>query len=293
MRKPKEKMIDEMALRGLSDATQTAYLYAVRRLTQYHNRSPDLLSKDEIKLFFIFLTREKKLSASSVRQMINGVFFYYYKVLKWPHFTLDIPLPKVGKTQPEILNPIEVANIIGHTQNLKQKTALMTAYSTGVRVGELVSLRVSDIDSDRMVIRVEQGKGKKDRYTILTPTLLTHLREYYRQYRPKPFLFSGQPADSGLSTTTIGKYFKRSCERAKITKKVSFHSLRHAFATHQILSGMAATELQLILGHSDLRTTMRYVHLAKIPTGKDDRSRDLLCLLDQIEGRDNDIALNR
>ena len=99
MRKPKEKMIDEMALRGLSDATQTAYLYAVRRLTQYHNRSPDLLSKDEIKLFFIFLTREKKLSASSVRQMINGVFFYYYKVLKWPHFTLDRSCEKAKITK--------------------------------------------------------------------------------------------------------------------------------------------------------------------------------------------------
>ena len=221
MRKVTERMIDEMALRGLSDATQTAYLYAVRRLSEFHNRSPDLLSKDEVKEFFIFVTREQKLSASSVRQMINGVFFFYYKVLKWPHFTLDIPLPKVGKTQPEILNPLEVAKIIGHTQNLKQKTALMTGYSTGVRVGELVSLRVSDIDSDRMVIRVEQGKGKKDRYTILTPTLLGHLREYYRWYRPKPFLFSGHPPDSGLSTTTIGKYFKRSCEKAKITKKVS------------------------------------------------------------------------
>ena len=133
MRKPSERMIDEMALRGLSDATQKAYLYAVRRLTKYHNRSPDSLSKEEIRAVFIFLTREEKLSPSSVRQMINGVFFFYYKVLKWPHFTLDIPLPKVEKRQPEILNP------------------------TGVRVGELVSLRISDIDSDRMVIRVEQG----------------------------------------------------------------------------------------------------------------------------------------
>jgi len=120
MRKPSERMIDEMALRGLSDATQKAYLYAVRRLTKYHNRSPDSLSKEEIRAVFIFLTREEKLSPSSVRQMINGAFFFYYKVLKWPHFTLDIPLPKVEKRQPEILNPIECGQY--HWSHSKPKT---------------------------------------------------------------------------------------------------------------------------------------------------------------------------
>lgn len=283
MSKLKEQMINEMVLRGLSKETHGAYLSAVRKLSNYHSKPLEQLDQDEIKDFILFLIKEKRLSASTVRQVINGIFFFYYKVLKRPKMSLDIPLPKIEKKIPEILNPLEISNIINNTVNIKQKTLLMTAYSTGVRVSELVSLRISDIDSDRMVIRVEQGKGKKDRYTILTPTLLKHLREYYKAVHPKVFLFNGRPPESSLSVATAHKYFKRSCAKSKITKKVTFHGLRHAFATHQILNGMPVTALQVILGHNDLRTTMRYVHIARMPSGDSETCKDLLNVLNQIQ----------
>ena len=279
----KKRMSEELVLRGLSEATHTSYLYAVKRLAQYSKKPIDRLSHEEVRGFVLFLLQEKNLSASSVRGMINGIFFFYYKVLKWPKFSLDIPLPKLERRQPEILNPLEVFQIIHNTRNLKEKTALMTAYSTGLRVGELVALRVSDIDSDRMVVRVEQGKGKKDRYTILTPTLFVQLREFYRRYRPGIYLCGCKASGGPLSKSAASRYFRCSCIKSNITKHVSFHTLRHSFATHQIINGMHVTELQKILGHNDLRTTMRYVHLAQMPTGKDDTSRDLLNMLNQLQ----------
>lgn len=284
----KNRMINELYARRLSDRTHKAYLHAFNKIAAHYKRPPDELSEQEIKDFLVFLLKEKKLSTASVRQIINGLFFFYYKVLKRSRMELDLPMPKLEKKLPEILNAFEVNRLINNTENEKQKTLLMTAYATGVRVSELVKIKISDIDSKRMVIRIEQGKGNKDRYTILSPLLLKQLRKFYRMYRPYLYMFNGQHPASSLSACSVQRAFRVSCCKSNITKKVSVHSLRHAFSTQQILNGMLVTELQIILGHTSLSTTMKYVHLARMPTGASDSSVDLLGLLNQVEEDDHD-----
>jgi integrase/recombinase XerD len=184
----RDRMIEEMKLRNFSTATQESYVYAVSRLVRYHNKSPDQLSKEDIRAFLVHLTIERKLSPNSLTGYCSGLRFFYNETLGWDETKLFIAPRKKSSLLPEVFSPDEVVRLIGATRGLKQRVLLMTAYSAGLRVSELVNLKITDIDAQRMTLRVKQGKGGKDRYAILSQNLLVELRQYWKRYRPSIWL---------------------------------------------------------------------------------------------------------
>jgi len=178
----RDRMIEEMKLRNFSAATQKSYLYAVTRLTKYYGKAPDHLDKEQIRAYLVHLTVEKKLSPNTMTGQISGLRFFYNETLGWDETKLFIPPRKKSSPLPEVFSPSEVLRVIDGARGLKQRVLLMTAYSAGLRVGELVNLKITDIDAARMTLRVKQGKGGKDRYAILAQNLLTELRQYWKRY---------------------------------------------------------------------------------------------------------------
>ena len=185
----RDRMIEEMKLRNFSPATQESYVYAVSRLAKYHHKSPHQLSKEDIRAFLVHLTVERKLSPNSLTGYCSGLRFFYNETLGWDENKLFIPPRKKPSLLPEVFSPDEVMRLIGAARGLKQRVLLMTAYSAGLRVSELVNLKITDIDAARMTLRVKQGKGGKDRHAILSQKLLTELRQYWKRYRPSRLAF--------------------------------------------------------------------------------------------------------
>ena len=185
----RDRMIEEMKLRNFSPATQQSYVYAVSRLAKYHHKSPDQLSKEDIRAFLVHLTVERKLSPNSLTGYCSGLRFFYNETLGWDENKLFIPPRKKPSVLPEVFSPDEVVRLIRAARGLKQRVLLMTAYSAGLRVSELVNLKITDIDAARMTLRVKQGKGGKDRYAILSQNLLVELRQYWKRYRPSDLAF--------------------------------------------------------------------------------------------------------
>jgi site-specific recombinase XerD len=256
-------MIDSMTLRGMAAKTQAGYVRAVAGLATYYGRSPDRISDEEVQAYLLHLIRERKLSWSSCNVAVHGLRFFYHKTLSRKKTTFHIPGPRKPSRLPEILSQEEVARIFTHTRLPRHRALLMTAYAAGLRVSELVHLRVCDIDSDRMTIRVEQGKGAQDRYTLLSPRLLEELRCYWALERPQPFLFPMRRVPKPMDPSTAQRIYQAAKQRAGITKHGSIHTLRHAFATHLLESGTDLHTIQRLLGHHHIRSTMRYLHLAR------------------------------
>ena len=273
----REKMIDAMLLRGFSDRTQKCYLAAVSQLATHYHCSPKRLTTNQLQDYFLYLIKERNLSPASCRLYLNGIRFLYLQVLSWSEFDIELHTPKRPQRIPELLSQREVACILSACQNAKHRTMLTTCYACGLRVSELVALQVKQIDSDRKVIRIEQAKGAKDRQVILGDHLLILLRHYWQRYRPVRWLFYGRDKKSALSITTAQKVFKRSKHRAGIHKVGGIHSLRHAYATHQLESGMPVHQLQRLLGHTNLQSTLRYVHW--VPAHPQGMGVDLLASL--------------
>jgi integrase/recombinase XerD len=254
------KMIEAMQMHGYSPRTHESYLAAVRGLAKYTRRAPDRLAAEDVQRYFVHLVVERQLAPASVRLAYNGIRFLYLKVLDWPALDLELTLPKKPQKIPQLLTRQEVARIVAACRDLRYWTMLLLCYGCGLRLSELVAVKVADIDGERSLLRITLGKGAKDRLVPLSPTLLGELRGYWRRYRPRGYLFPGQQAGQPLSPTAIQRVFKRAKAVAGVTKAGGIHGLRHAFATHQLEAGLPVHRLQRLLGHSNLHSTLRYIH---------------------------------
>lgn len=259
-----EVLTKELRLRNYSQKTVKAYSSCIRSFVRYFSpRHPRELAEKEIRTYFLHLLDEKKLSAATVNQAFNALRFLYVELYHRPFTPGEIPRPKKEHKLPSVLSQDEVLKIFSRVHNVKHKTMLMLIYSAGLRVGESVRLKVSDIDGQRKMIHLRSAKGKKDRYTLLSDAALEMLREYYKQYRPKEYLFEGQGERLHLSERSVQAVFQRAIHEAGIRKPVSVHGLRHSFATHLLESGVDLRYIQELLGHSSSKTTEIYTHVSK------------------------------
>lgn len=261
----RKQMQSDMVLRGLAYRTQQSYLESVAKFAKFYHRSPDQITQDEAQRYLLYLLEERKLAHSSCNVVCSALQFLYRVTLKRRESEFDLPRPKVAQRLPQILSREEIAAIIEHTTNLKHRTFLVTTYAAGLRLHEVCNLKVCDIDSDRMSIRVEQGKGGKDRYTLLSPGLLKELRRYWIAHRPELWMFpSPRNAQRPMLPKSAQRIFYAARDRAGITKGGGIHGLRHAFATHLLEAGTDVHTIQRLLGHGSLSTTARYFHLVKL-----------------------------
>lgn len=259
----REKMVMEMQLRNLSAKTIEDYTRQIVWYTKHYGRSPAKLGDSEIKQYLHHLLVNQKLSWSSVNVCYCALRFFYEKTLKRPWNVENIPRPKTGTILPEILSDPELIRLFDAPKNFKHRIMLMTIYSAGLRVSEVTRLKPAHIDSDRMLIRVEQSKGRKDRYTLLSGALLPELRNYYQQFRPRTYLFEGRTPARALSVETVQRIFKKAKEIAGIRKKASVHTLRHCFATHLMENGTDIFRIKEFMGHRSIQTTLHYIHVRR------------------------------
>lgn len=259
----RKQMQADMVLRGMAERTQQAYIGAVARFAKFYNRPPHEITSEEVQRYLLYLLRERKLAHSSCNIVCSALQFLYGVTLK-RRGEFALPRPKVPQRLPQILSREEVAALFEHTENLKHRAFLMTAYGAGLRLLEVCRLKVTDLDSERMTIRVEHGKGAKDRYTLLSPELVKELRRYWIVHRPRRWLFpSPRNPQLPMLPKSAQRIYYRAKARAGITKDGGIHALRHAFATHQLEAGTDVHTIQRLLGHGNLSTTQRYFHLAQ------------------------------
>lgn len=260
-------MYQEMLVRNYSPRTIRTYIGLISRLSHYYQCSPEHLSISQVKRYLFYCINERHFSTGTINQIISAVKILFADVLgrKWE--PLKIRRPRKEKKLPVIFSKEEVAKLIECVKNRKHRAILSTAYSTGMRLNEVRMLGLHDIDSDRMQVRVQNGKGKKCRMTLLSPKVLQQLRQYYKGYRPEKYLFEGRNEGEPISARSIQVFFKNSVKRSGITKPVTFHSLRHSFATHLLEQGANLRMIQELLGHSSLKTTSVYLHLSNFDAG--------------------------
>lgn len=258
----RDLMVEAMQIRGHSPATIKTYTNCVRNIAAYFHKAADQLSIEEINRFQHYLTMERKLSYSSFNQHVIAIRFFCKDVLKRDWDIRHIPYQKKPKKLPVVLSVEEVKQLLEAAGSLRDRAMLTTAYAAGLRLGEVQRLKLTDVDSQRMVIRVEQSKGRKDRYVMLSATLLVLLREYFKAYRPKVWLFARPGTERPYSVSVIQRAFGEARQKAGIQKKVSVHSLRHTFATHLLEAGTDIRRIQVLLGHRGVATTQIYTHVA-------------------------------
>jgi integrase/recombinase XerD len=260
-------MLEELQRRNYSQTTVKGYLKIVEAFANYFHRSPEQLGPEQIRAYQVYLFKERKLNARTVGHHTAALRFFYCKTLKRPYPIEEVPYPKAPRRLPTILTREEVVRLIDSASNLFHRALLMTAYSTGMRRAEACNLKVEDIDSERMLIRIRQGKGRRDRDVPLSPKLLETLREYWRWMKPKTYLFpgtvNGSRADKPITAKMLWAACQEAAQRAGITKPVAPHLLRHSFATHLVEGGADLPTLQALLGHADLKSTSIYLHLSE------------------------------
>ena len=264
MTKLREQMIQDMVLRGMALNTQHAYLKAVTKFARHYDRSPDRISNEELKAYLLHLHLVEKHSTSTCNIAAAALRFLYHKTLGRPRTDFDVPIARQPSKLPHVLSRVEVARLLECTSFLKHRALFLTTYSAGLRVSEVIRLRPTDIDSSRMLIRVEQGKGAKDRQTLLSPQLLEALRDDWRRARPGPlFLFPSRDGRGPVCAAAVKEAFAKAKRRARIEKPGGIHMLRHSFATHLLEAGVDLHTLQRLLGHNSIRSTTRYLHLVE------------------------------
>jgi len=256
-------LAETLDARGRSPRTQETYVWMLRLFGRFVRKPVDQVTPDDIQAYQRHLTTERKVGFSTFNQTTCALRFFYRECLSQDWDIKRMPYQKKRRNLPEILAPEEVTAILDACTNLKHRAVLMTSYSGGLRLSETLGLVPSDIDSKRMMIRIEQGKGRKDRYVMLSEVLLVTLREYWKQYRPVRWLFEGRPKGRPLASSTAEKVFKHAALKAGIEKHVYFHSLRHAFATHLLEDGTNIRLIQALLGHRSLTSTQIYTHVAQ------------------------------
>ena len=261
----RDRMEMDMRLRRFSPKTIACYLACMKGVAKHFRKSPAELGDEEIRAYLHYLMEERKASQSVLVQTYSALKFFFENTLQKQWNAFRIPRCKQRKKLPGVLTRKEVESILSATKNLKHRAILMTIYSAGLRIGEVTRLKVSDIESQRMMIRVNEGKGLKDRYTLLGERNLEMLRRYWKAYRPQEWLFPGKKASEPVSVSCVQRVFKASLHKAGIKKKASVHTLRHCFATHLLESGTDLYYIQRLLGHKSAGTTSVYLHI----TGKD------------------------
>jgi integrase/recombinase XerD len=259
----RQRMLEDMKIRNLALNTQDSYLRQVSQFARHFRKSPDLLGQEEIRSYQVYLTQEKKLTPGSVTIAVSTLRFLY-KVTLRREWNLDdiIPAPKTPKKLPVILSPEEVLEFLSWVPEGKHRTILTTCYAAGLRITEALSLQAHHIDSQRMVIRVEQGKGQKDRYVMLSRKLLDILRQWWRVARPQIWLFPGDRPEQHIGRNAVELVCKQTRRLHRIAKPITPHSMRHAFAVHLLERGVDVRTIQLLLGHRSLATTARYLRMA-------------------------------
>ncbi len=259
----RERMIEDMQVRNLAMNTQISYVRQVSLFARHFNKSPEELGPEDIRAYQVYLTNEKKLAPGSILIAVAALRFLYKVSLKkdWA-FEDVIPAPKKPQKLPVVLSPEEVLQFLDFVRGTQHRAILTTCYAAGLRISEAVRLTVPDIDSARMVIRVDQGKGQKDRYVMLSPRLLEILRDWWRVQKPKHWLFPGDLPGQHISKDAVEQACQKARRRCPIPKPTTPHSLRHAFAVHLLESGTDIRTIQLLLGHRSLATTARYLRIA-------------------------------
>lgn len=264
-----KKTEDVLTLKGYSALTVGAYIGHALRFFKFIKKQPDQVVNEDIEGYLLNILEKNKVSFSYVNQAISAIKFVYKYVVKSNHiYNINIPRPKKVEKLPDILSTDEVVQLFKKVINLKHRAILMITYSAGLRVSEVVSLKVMDIDSTRMLIHVRQGKGRKDRYSILSKNALDTLRAYAKKYHPSEWLFPGDQIGKHLTERTAQKVFESACKKAGIKKDVSIHSLRHAFATHLLEGGTDLRYIQELLGHKNSKTTEIYTHVSQKDLGR-------------------------
>ena len=258
----RKQMDGDLVVRGMSERTRESYLGSVAALAKYYARRPDRISETEVQRYLLHLIEERKLSWSSCNVAAQGLKFFYRITLKRTQTQFGIPTARQPQKLPEILAREEVARLIDSAANPKHRAILMTTYGAGLRLNEVCHLKVSDVDSARMTLRIEQGKGAKDRYTLLSPRLLGELRRYWAGYRPKLWLFPSKDGARPIGDTMVHRLYHAAKARAGIHKVGGIHALRHAFATHLLEAGVDIHTIQRLMGHGHISSTLRYFHLA-------------------------------
>jgi len=265
----RKAMLEELQRRNLSPITTRIYLRSVEEFARYHQKPPDQLRPEHIRQYQAHLFTERKLGAIAVAQQLSALRFFFLHTLKRPWMLEGMAMPKHPFRLPEVLSREEVERLIQGARSPLHRVWLVILYATGMRREELVRLKVSDIDSGRMLIHIRQGKGRKDRDVMLSPRLLEELRDYWRRVQPKPktYLFPSkdphQKRDVPMQAKSVFDAVQLAARRAGIEKHVHPHTLRHSFATHLLESGADLRTIQLLLGHADLKTTSRYLHLSE------------------------------
>ena len=259
----RQRMSEDMQVRNLSPNTQLSYVQQVSLFARYFHRSPEILGPEHIRAYQVYLTTERKLAPNSILIAVSALRFLY-KVTLHKDWTFDeiIPAPKKPRKLPVVLSPEEVLQFLGCVQSVKHCVILTSCYAAGLRISEAVRLKITDIDSRRMVIRVEQGKGQKDRYVMLSPKLLETFRNWWRVEKPTDWLFPGDVPGNHITSKAVEKACQKAQELSGISKPITPHSMRHAFAVHLLEAGTDVRTIQLLLGHRSLETTARYLRIA-------------------------------
>jgi site-specific recombinase XerD len=273
MKTLRQRLIDELEVRGMSRKTQEAYVGFVSRLARHYHRPPDRINDEELRAYLLHLLRERKNCAATLCLAVSALRFFYRHVLQRPTDAIDNALPRMKKpvVRPRVFSPEQIAQLLAVDDlNLKHRTMLMTTYAAGLRVSELCRLRPEHILSARGQIRVEQGKGRKDRYTVLSPRLLEELRAYWRVYRPaNGWMFpSSFFPDRPLTEDSASRVFERAARLAGLPHNGGIHSLRHSFATHLLEANVPLPVIQRLMGHGNLATTSRYLHVRREVIGE-------------------------
>jgi len=272
----RQRMIEDLRIRNYSPRTISEYVRRVAAFAKHFGASPEVLGPEHIRTYQVHLIEKARVSWSVFNQTVCALRFLYLTTLGKDWAVTHIPFPKQPKKLPVVLSPQEVGKVLREVKDLKHRTILETMYAAGLRIAEAMQLRVGDIDSQRMMLRIEQAKGKKDRYVPLSPTLLSRLREYWKVYRPGQWLFPGSTAKRPLSLTVVQRAISSAGKKAGISKRVKSHTLRHSFATHLLEVGCDLRTIQIVLGHHNLNTTAIYLHVATTALQDGGGANDLL-----------------
>ena len=277
----RQRMLDDMKLRNMSPNTQKVYTYAIANFARFFHQSPDKLGVEDVRKYRLHLI-ERGLKASSINPIIGALRFFYTITLGNKDMAGDIPFARREDSLPAVLTPEDVVRLLEAVDSVKFRVALTTIYAAGLRVSEVVKLKAQDIDSQRMVIQIRQGKGRKDRYVMLSEQLLGILRRYYKLKRPLVYLFPGPYPELPLTTRSVQRITRIAADKAGLGQDVTVHTLRHSFATHLLEQGVDIRVIQDVLGHRQITSTTRYARVATNVIRKIQSPLERLCLDDRL-----------
>jgi len=258
----RQRYLEDLQLRNYSVKTQQVYVECVSLFARHFGRSPEQLGPEEIRTYQLYLIQEKQVSWSRFNQTVCALRFLYGATLRKDWIIKHLPFPRKETRLPVILSPAQVSTLLASIANPRHRMFFTTIYATGLRLSEARRLEVADLDSARQTVRVRQGKGRKDRYVMLSPRLLELLRQYWKAYRPARLLFPGMDPERPLAERTLQDALREARQKAGLSPQVTAHTLRHCFASHLLEAGVNVRVIQLLLGHASLKTTARYTHVA-------------------------------